>query len=86
MKNRIAISFEGADCLRVIPISTNSKKAEVKFHFLDNSFTVRKYEKNNSIADLVYLPFDHGKAEHEITYHNANERFQNPVLLQSLLV
>lgn len=81
MQNRIAITFNGADCLRIIPISTEREKAEIKFHFFDESFTVRKFEENKSVGGLIYFPVDHGQAEHEITYHNSNKNHQNPVIL-----
>jgi hypothetical protein len=81
MPERIAVSFQGADCLRIIPISKKLDRAEVKFHFFDELFTIRKFEKNEGTGGLVYYPRDYGKAEHEITYHNSNKLHQKPVLL-----
>lgn len=81
MKNRIAVSFEGSDCLRIIPMRAKNGNAEVKFHFLDDSFIIRKFDLNNGIGGLIYNPIDHGQAEHEISYHSANEHHSTPVIL-----
>lgn len=81
MKNRIAVSFIGNDCLRIIPMPAKNGNAEVKFHFFDNSFITRKFDFNNEIGGLIYNPTDHGQAEHEISYHSANEHHSTPVIL-----
>ena len=81
MKNRIAVSFQGNDCLRIIPMPAKSGNAEIKFHFFDDSFIIRKFDFNNEIGGLIYIPKDHGKAEHEISYHSANEHHPTPVIL-----
>jgi hypothetical protein len=81
MKNRIAISFQGNDCLRIIPMPAKNGNAEIKFHFFDNSFKIRKFDFNNEIGGLIYIPRDHGQAEHELSYHSANEYPPTPVLL-----
>jgi hypothetical protein len=81
MKNRIAISFQGNDCLRIIPMPAKNGNAEIKFHFFDNSFKIRKFDFNNEIGGLIYIPRDHGQAEHELSYHSANEYHPTPVLL-----
>jgi hypothetical protein len=81
MKNRIAVSFQGNDCLRIIPMPAKNGNAEVKFHFFDDSFIIRKFDFNNDIGGLIYIPIDHGQAEHEISYHSANEHHSTPVIL-----
>lgn len=81
MKNRIAVSFQGNDCLRIIPMPSKNGNAEIKFHFFDDSFIIRKFDFNNEIGGLIYNPIDHGKAEHEISYHSANEHHSTPVIL-----
>ena len=81
MKNRIAVVFQGADCLRIIPMPCKNGNAEIKFHFFDDSFIIRKFDFNNEIGGLIYTPTDHGQAEHEISYHSANEHHSTPVIL-----
>lgn len=81
MKNRIAVSFQGNDCLRIIPMPAKNGNAEIKFHFFDDSFIIRKFDFNNEIGGLIYNPTDHGQAEHEISYHSTNEHHSTPALL-----
>lgn len=81
MKKRIAVSFQDNDCLRIIPLPSKNGNAEIKFHFFDDSFIIRKFDFNNEIGGLMYTPIDHGHAEHEISYHSANEHHPTPVIL-----
>ena len=81
MKNRIAVSFQGNDCLRIIPMQAKNGYAEIKFHFFDDSFVIRKFDFNNEIGGLIYIPIDHGQAEHEISYHSADDHHSTPVIL-----
>jgi hypothetical protein len=81
MKERIAVTYEGKDCLRVIPLPSKDGNAEIKFHFLDGNYTIRKFNFNNEKGGLFYTPIDHGQATHEITYHSANHIHPSPILL-----
>ena len=81
MKERIAISFRGNDCIRIIPMPPKNQNAEIKFHFFDDSYVIRKFDFNQNVGGLIYNPVDHGQAEHEISYHSANEYHPTPVLL-----
>jgi len=80
MKNRIAVIFQGNDCLRIIPMPAKNGNAEIKFHFFDDSFIIRKFDFNNGIGGLIYNPIDHGQAEHEISYHSANDHHSTPAI------
>ena len=81
MKKRIAVSFRGNDCLRIIPMPGKNGNAEIKFHFFDDSFLIRKFDFNNDSGGLMYTPIDHGQAVHEISYHSANEHHSTPTIL-----
>lgn len=54
---------------------------EVKFHFFNDSYRVRKYDLINGGRGLLYIPFDHKNADHEISYHSSNKRENKPVIL-----
>ena len=80
-KDRIAIIFQGNDCIRIIPMPPKNGNAEIKFHFFDDSYVIRKFDFNNEVGGLIYTPIDHGQAEHEISYHSANGSHSTPVIL-----
>lgn len=80
-KERIVVIFQGSDCLRIIPMPSKNGNAEVKFHFFDGSYVIRKFNFNNEIGGLIYTPTDHGQAEHEISYHSASVLHPTPVIL-----
>lgn len=62
-------------------MSKKLDRVEIKFHFIDDSFRIRKFEKSKAKGGFSYHPLDHGKADHEITYHNANKDFSKPAIL-----
>lgn len=82
MKNRIAVTFQENDCIRIIPMPPKNGNAEIKFHFFDDSYIIRKFDFNQKEGGLIYTPIDHGQAEHEISYHSSNDYHPTPVLLQ----
>lgn len=81
MKESIAITFQENDCLRIIPMRSKNGNAEIKFHFFDDLYRIRKFNLNKEKGGLIYSPVDHGKAEHEISYHSANDMHKDPILL-----
>ena len=81
MKNRIAVTFQENDCIRIIPMPPRNGNAEIKFHFFDDSYIIRKFDFNQKEGGLIYTPIDYGQAEHEISYHSANDFHPTPVLL-----
>lgn len=83
MKNSyksIAISRNEADYIRILPWGTIDYKAELKFSFIDKSFLIRRFVKNEN-GILSYKYDDLGVASHEITYHNSNENHLNAAIL-----
>lgn len=81
IKNRIAVTFNGKDCLRIIPLTPKNGNAEIKFHFIDPRYVIRKFDFNYEKGGLLYTPKDHGQAKHEISYHSANKIHPNPIFL-----
>lgn len=69
----LAISKNGMDCLRIIPLGNEENRVEIKFSFIENSFIVRRFDLNTENNILLYTPKDCGLATHELTYHNSNE-------------
>lgn len=80
-KERIAVTFEGKDCLRIIPLPSKNGNAEIKFHFFDDTYVVRKFNFNHEKGGLMFTPKDHGQVKHEISYHSANNSHPGPILL-----
>lgn len=80
-KERIAVTFQGKDCLRIIPLPSKYGNAEIKFHFFDNTYVIRKFNFNKEDGGLIYTPIDYGQAKHEISYHSANNFHSSPVIL-----
>ena len=72
-KERIAVTFAGKDCLRIIPLPSKNGNAEIKFHFFDDTYMIRKFNFNNEKGGLLYTPIDYGQAKHEISYHIKSE-------------
>lgn len=62
-------------------MSRKNGTAEIKFHFIDDSYVIRKFNFNNRVGGLMYTPTDYGRAAHEISYHSANTSHSTPVLL-----
>lgn len=77
----IAISKNGKDCIRIIPLGNNENKAEIKFSFLDSSFIVRHFTLNKGDGKNLYEPNDFGLANHELTYHSSNEFYPKASIL-----
>ncbi|MEI6308958.1 MAG: hypothetical protein WCP58_04880 [bacterium] len=80
-KERIAVTFEGKDCLRIIPLPSKNGNAAIKFHFFDDTYVIRKFNFNHKEGGLTYIPEDFGQAKHEISYHSANNSHSSPILL-----
>ena len=80
-KKRIAVTFEGMDCLRMIPLPSKNGNADIKFHFFDDTYVIRKFKFNHEKGGLMFTPEDHGKAKHELSYHSANNIHSGPILM-----
>lgn len=80
-KNKIAISKNGMDYIRICPLGSEENKVEIKFSFLDNSFILRRFETLKNNKEKLFSYVDYGTVPNEITYHNSNDFYPQPSLL-----
>lgn len=80
-KEKIAITKNGKDCIRILPISSNENKAVIKFAIFDNSFTVKNFMLSKKAGNFLYRPIDHSFDGYEISYHNSNDKHTTAALL-----
>lgn len=80
-KEKIAITKNGKDYVRIIPIGSEKNKAEIKLSFFDTTFTVRNFTQNKNVGGFLYRPLDQSFKANEITYHNSNEDYSEAALM-----
>jgi len=80
-KEKLAITKNGKDCLRILPFGFVKNKVQLKFSFFDEFFIARRFVLNNEPGDLLYIPSDFGNMPHEVTYHNSDENHPGATLL-----
>lgn len=80
-KEKIAITKNEKDCLRIVPIGVKNGKVQIKFSFFDESFIARRFVFNNESGDLLYIPSDFGNVPHEVTYHSSDEQHKGASIL-----
>jgi len=80
---KLAISYCGQDCLRIIPTRSlgRTQIADIKISHIHTPYLIKKHIWNNDKSHLLFTTQDISTNPAEISYHSATSRNPSPSLL-----